>query len=42
MDENVNKKDFSYIMGRAFGFVIVACLAAIAIASTIKLIMWIL
>lgn len=37
-----NNKDFGYILGRAFGLVIVGCFAAIAIATTVKLIMWIL
>lgn len=41
MDEN-NKKDFSYILGRAFGVVLVGCLAAISIACTVKVIMLIL
>ena len=36
------KKDFGYIVGHAFGLIIVTCLAAIAIATTVKVIMWIL
>lgn len=35
-------KDFGYMLGRVFGTIIVGCLAAIAIATTIRLIMWIL
>ena len=37
-----DNKDFGYMLGRAFGVIIVGCLAAIAIATTIRLIMWIL
>lgn len=36
------KKDFGYILGRVFGMILVGCLASIAIATTIRLIMWIL
>ena len=35
-------KDFGYMLGRAFGVIIVGCLASISIATTIRLIMWIL
>lgn len=42
MKEDKNPKDFSYMLGRVFGVIIVGCLAAIAIATTVRLIMWIL
>lgn len=35
-------KDLGYMLGRAFGVIIIGCFSAIAIATTIKLIMWIL
>lgn len=41
-DKNKQSKDFSYMLGRAFGTVIVGCLAAIAIATTVRFILWIL
>lgn len=41
MEENNKTKDFGYKLGRAFGFVLVGCLAAIAIATTVRFIMWI-
>ena len=37
-----DNKDLGYRLGRAFGVIIVGCLSAISIATTIKLIMWIL
>ena len=48
MDENKNtnetqkSRDFGYIMGRMFGFVLTCCLMAIAITTTIRIISWIL
>lgn len=42
MKEDKNAKDFGYMLGRVFGTIIVGCLAAIAIATTVRLIMWIL
>lgn len=35
-------KEFGYILGRAFGLCMVGCLMALSIATTVKLIMWIL
>ena len=34
MEENKNRKDFSYILGRIFGSILVGCLTAITIATT--------
>lgn len=39
MDKN---KNFGYYLGQAFSIVLVGCLAAISIALTYKIIMWIL
>ena len=41
MDEK-NYKNLGYYLGQAFGIVLVGCLAAISIALTYKIIMWIL
>ena len=41
MDEKTNN-NFGYYLGQAFGIVLVGCLAAISIALTYKIIMWIL
>ena len=41
-EESKPKKDFAYILGRAFGAIVVGCLSAIAIATTVRLIAWIL
>ena len=35
-------KNFGYYLGQALAFVLVGCLAAISIALTYKIIMWIL
>jgi len=40
--ENNNKNSLGYKIGQALAFVIGLCLAAILIALTAKLIMWIL
>lgn len=40
--ENNNKNSFGYKVGQALDFVIGLCIAAILIALTVKLIMWIL
>lgn len=37
-----NKNTFSYKLGQALGLIAVLCVAAIVVALTIKLIMWIL
>lgn len=47
MDENKEiqeqeTKSFGCFMGRIFGFVLVCCLMAITVATTIKIISWIL
>lgn len=39
MDKN---KNFGYYLDQAFGIVLVGCLAAISIAVTYKIILWIL
>ena len=41
MDEKKNK-NLGYYLGQALGIVLVGCLAAISIALTYKIIMWIL
>lgn len=41
MDEKKNKI-FGYYLGQALAFVLIGCLAAISIAVTYKIIMWIL
>ena len=41
MDEKKNK-NFGYYLGQALGIVLVGCLAAISIAITYKIILWIL
>lgn len=38
----MKNKDFGYLLGRAFGFTLVGCLMAISIATTVKIVMWIL
>ena len=40
--ENNNKNSFGYKVGQALPFVIGLCIAAILIALTVKLILWIL
>ena len=37
-----NNKTLGYYLGQAFGLVLVGCLAAISIALTYKIILWIL
>ena len=37
-----NNKSLGYYLGQAFGLVLVGCLAAISIAITYKIILWIL
>ena len=41
MDEKKNK-NFGYYLGQTLAFVLVGCLAAISIAVTYKIILWIL
>ena len=41
MDEKKNK-NFGYYLGQALGLVLVGCMAAIRIAVTYKIILWIL
>ncbi len=41
MDEKKNK-NFGYYLGQAFSIVLIGCLAAISIAVTYKIILWIL
>ena len=41
MDEKQNK-NFGYYLGQALGLVLVGCMAAISIAVTYKIILWIL
>ena len=41
MDEKKNK-NFGYYLGQALGLVLVGCMAAISIAITYKIILWIL
>ena len=41
MDEKKNK-NLGYYLGQAFSIVLVGCLAAISIAVTYKIILWIL
>lgn len=41
MDEKKNK-NLGYYLGQALGIVLVGCLAAISIAITYKIILWIL
>ena len=41
-EKNQNNKNFGYILGRVFGAVIVGCLSSLAIATTVRLIAWIL
>ena len=41
MDEKKNK-NFGYYLGQALGLVLVGCMAAISIAVTYKIILWIL
>ena len=40
--ENNNKNSFGYKVGQALVFVIGLCVAAILVALTVKLILWIL
>lgn len=40
-EENKNK-NFGYYLGQALAFVLVGCLAAVSIAVTYKIILWIL
>ena len=43
MDERKNEtKEFGYAMGRAFGVVLVGCLTAIIVATTVRIVMWII
>lgn len=41
MDKD-NKNTFSYKLGQAVGLIVVLCVAAILVALTVKLILWIL
>ena len=40
--EGNKSKNFGYYLGQALAFVLVGCLAAISIALTYKIIMWVL
>ena len=40
--EGNKNKNFGYYLGQALAFVLVGCLAAISIAVTYKIIMWVL
>ena len=40
--ENNNKNSFGYKVGQALAFVIGLCVAAILVAWTVKIILWIL
>ena len=42
MKEENKNKNFGYYLGQALAFVLVGCLAAISIAVTYKIIMWVL
>lgn len=41
MENNNNKKSFSYRVGQLFAAILFACVAALLIAVTAKLIFWI-
>ena len=42
MKEENKNKNFGYYLGQALAFVLVGCLAAVSIAVTYKIILWIL
>ena len=42
MKEGNKNKNFGYYLGQALAFVLVGCLAAVSIAVTYKIILWIL
>ena len=41
-DKDTRSQEFGYIMGRIVGFVLTCCLTAIIIATTIRVVAWIL
>ena len=42
VEEGTKNKSFGYYLGQTLAFVLVGCLAAVSIAVTYKIILWIL